>query len=229
MNTSEFLDSLLALFREKVTGADFLRAWREAGEIRRLARPVVVGEVKEETIKPGSLEVKYQFRIFLPEGRGAPAAEGIFAAMCAAAGQAYPGFSAISRGAADRDRATGLLAVTCALSFLSQTGGGEPSSPGRAVKLGGREYLASGVKTTVSRKGRELISVGETVPFAVADEETEYLVELEGLDVSGLENLAGFTAELEGSPKIVYLDCRWKSLSDALRKASFVSRRRESL
>lgn len=222
MNAPELLDSLLALFGENIPEADFFRAWRGRAESRRFTRPAVTGEVDGETIKPGSEEIRLRFRIFLPEEAGGNKAEEIFAAMCALAGEKYPGFSAISRGAADRDKATGLLAVTCTLSFLSQSGGAE--AQGSKVLLGGLEYRISGFKTSVSRKSQDLISIGETEPFTVLGEETEYTVELEGLDVSGLERLAGFTAELGEGPAAVYRGCRWKSLSDVARKAVFVSR-----
>lgn len=221
MNASELLDSLLALFGENISEADFFRAWRGRAEFRRFSRPVVTGEVDGETVKPGSEETRLRFRIFLPEEAGADKAEEIFAAMCTLAGEKYPGFSAISRGSADRDKATGLLAVTCSLSFLSQSGGAE--AQGSKVVLGGLEYRISGFKTSVNRKSQDLVSIGETEPFAVLGEETEYTVELEGLDVSGLERLAGFTAELGESPTVVYQGCRWKSLSDVARKAVFVS------
>jgi len=221
LNASELLDSLLALFGENIPQAGFFRAWRGRAELRRFTRPAVTGEVDGETVKPDSEETRLRFRIFLPEEAGADRAEEIFAAMCALAGEKYPGFSAISRGSADRDKTTGLLAVTCTLSFLSQAGGME--ARGSKVVLGGLEYRVSGFKTSVSRKSQDLISVGETEPFAVLGEETEYTVELEGLDVSGLERLAGFTAELGEDPAVVYRGCRWKSLSDVARKAVFVS------
>lgn len=226
MKADELLTGLLALFRERIPEADFLRAYAGETGSRRLERPVVAGGVESETVKPGSQEVRYQFRIFLPEGRGAGQAEALFARMCVLAGEKYPGFSAISRGAAARDRATGLLAVDCALSFLDQSGGGGGGEAlGRKIALGGREYTVSGVKVSVSRRGEDLVSVGETVPFAVLGEETEYTVELAGLEVSGLENLTGFTAELGTSG--TYLGCRWKSLSDALGKGVFLSRQRQ--
>lgn len=221
MNASELLDSLLALFGENIPEADFFRAWRGRAELRRFARPAVTGEVDGETVKPGSEEIRLRFRIFLPEETGADRAEKIFAAMCVLAGEKYPGFSAISRGSADRDKATGLLAVPCSLSFLSQAGGTE--AQGTKAILGGVEYRISGFKTSVSRKSQDLVSIGETEPFAVLGEETKYTVELEGLDVSGLERLAGFTAELGEGPAAVYRGCRWKSLSDVARKAVFLS------
>ncbi len=224
MNASELLDGLLSLFGENIPETDFFRSWRGRAENRRFIRPAVTGEVAEETVKPGSEEVKLRFRLFLPEGEGAQKAEELFAAMCTLAGKKYPGFSAISRGGMDRDKATGLLAVTCFLSFLTQTGGsGGGEALGKRVKLGGMEYLATGVRTSVSRTGEELVSVGETEPFAVRGEKTEYTVELEGLDVAGLERLAGFTAELGDGPDAVYKGCRWKSLSDVARRAVFVS------
>lgn len=217
---NELLEELLALFREKVPEADFLREWPGKPESRGRARPAVTGGIDQQTVKPGSEEVRYGFRIFLPSGAGAEQAEDLFAAMCAAAGERYPGFFAISRGGAGRDKVTGMLEVDCSLSFLTQTGGGT-GAQGRSVVLGGREYSVTGVKTSVSRKGQKLVSIGETEPFAVLGGGTEYTVELEGLETAGLENLAAFTAEIDGETR--YYNCRWKSLSDVLRKGVFIS------
>lgn len=224
MTTSELLDGLLTLFQGEIPGADFLRGWPPAVGSRRRVRPAVTGEVDGETLKPDSQEVRFKFRIYLPDGEGADRAEELFAAMCTLAGQHYPGFSAISRGPAKGDRTTGLAAVECTLSFLTVTGGGGSEPAGRRITLGGREYTVTGVKTSVSRKGEELCSIGETVPFAVLGEAVEYTVELEGLDVSGLGELASFTAQIGGD---IYHSCRWKTLSDVLRRGVFVSGARE--
>ena len=237
MKSRELLNELLALFGENIPSADFLRAYQGAPGSRLPQRPVVTGEVDSETVKPSSEELKLRFRIYLTEQDGLEKAEELFAAMCKLCGESYPGFSAISRGAAERDKATGLLTVVCSLSFLTQGSGGSggsggPDSPGTAYGvraiLGGKEYTASGVKTSMSSSGKNLISIGETEPFAVLNEETEYTVELEGIETAGLDRLAGFTAEIgEGTNKAVYLNCRWKQLSDVLRKAVFVSAVRE--
>ena len=232
MKSKELLDELLALFRENISEADFFRAYQGSAGSRAPKRPVVTGEVDGETVKPGSEELKLRFRIYLTEQDGLEQAEEIFAAMCKLAGESYPGFSAISRGAAERDKTTGLLTVVCSLSFLTQGSGGSGGSGttyGCKVLLGGMEYLASGVKTSVSKSGKSLTSIGETEPFAVLGEETEYTVELEGIETAGLDRLASFTAEIgEGENKAVYRNCRWKQLSDVLRKAVFVSAARES-
>ncbi len=225
MKSSEWLDELLALFGQQIEGAGFSRAYPGKQGSRGLASPAVTGEVDGEVLKPGSEEVKLRFRIFLPEGVGAEKAEELFAAMCALAKDRYPGFSAISRGAAGRDKTTGLLAVDCTLSFLTQAG--NSGAEGKKAVLGGLEYRVASVKTSVSRKSDSLTSIGETEPFAVLGEKTEDTVELTGIEVSGLERLAGFTAELGDGPDAVYRGCRWKSLSDALGKAVFVSESRD--
>ncbi len=222
MSTSELLESLLTLFGENIPQADFARAWRGVAESRRFTRPVVTGEIEGETVKAGSEEVKYRFRIYLPLDCGADMAEDIFAAMCTLAGEAYPGFSAISRGAADREKATGLLCVGCSLSFLTQTS----LTPGvltTPVSIGGKQYEATSVKTSFSGSGKELTAIGEAEPFAVAGEKTEYTVELEGIDTLGLDRLTGFTASIGTEPATVYEGCRWKLLSDALHRVVFVS------
>ena len=230
MKSHELLNELLSLFEHNIPSADFFRAYQAGKGSRRPERPVVTGEVDGEVIKPGSEELKLRFRIYLPEENGLNTAEEIFAAICKLCGESYPGFSAISRGAAERDKTTGLLSVVCTLSFLTQGSGGSGGSGGTGttygckVILGGKEYTASGVKTSMSSSGKNLISIGETEPFAVAGEETEYTVELQGIETAGLDRLAGFTAEIgEGSNRMKYQNCRWKQLSDVLRKAVFVS------
>ncbi len=223
MRSDELLQSLLELFQENIRDADFRRAYSGKPGSRSLSRPVVTGEVAGETIKPGSEETRLCFRIFLPERTGIEMAESLFAAMCMLAREKYPGFSAISRGAADRDGATGLLAAVCTLTFLSQTDG-DGTAEGKTVVLNGLKYRVSGIRTAVKTSAEELVSIGETQPFAVRNEQVEYTVELEGIDVSGLERMAGFTAELGEGPDAVYRNCHWKSLSDVLRKAVFVSR-----
>lgn len=229
MDWNERLEQLLTLFRENISGADFTRAYSVGQGSRAPVRPVVTGEVEQEVFKAESEEVRYRFRIYLPESSGGEEAQELFAAMCSLAGSHFPGFSAISRGAADRDRTTGLLVVSCTLSFLfREDGSGSVEGGGRRAVLGGKEYTVSGIKTTISRSGKELTAIGETVPFALLDEVTEYTVELEGLDVTGLENITGFTAALGNGPDAVYLGCRWKSLSDVQGKAVFVSRQKQS-
>ena len=229
MKSHELLEALLTLFEENIPEADFFRAHRGNGGSRMPQRPAVTGEVDSETVKPGSEELKLRFRIYLTEQDGLEQAEEIFAAMCKLCGESYPGFSAISRGAAERDKTTGLLTVVCSLSFLTQSSGGSGSGGtgttyGCKILLGGKEYLVTGVKTSVSKSGKNLVSVGETEPFAVLNEETEYTVELGGIETAGLDRLASFAAEIgEGANKVVYRNCRWKQLSDVLRKAVFVS------
>lgn len=224
MRSAELLDGLLSLFREEIQEADFFRAYTGKPGSRFLRRPAVTGEVDGETVKADSEEIKLLFRIFLSEDMDARQAEDLFVSMCTLAGGKYPGFSAISRGAAQRDGTTGLMAVACSLSFVSRIGGIEVQ--GCKAILGGVEHRVTGFKTTVNRKSQELVSIGETEPFAVLGEETEYTVKLNGLDVSGLDRLAGFTVELGEGPAAVYTGCRWKSLSDTLRKGVFVSKRR---
>ncbi len=227
MTANELLENLLKLFRDNIPDASFSQAYPGGKGSRAPTKPAVTGEVDGETVKPGSQELRFRFRIFLPAGAGADKMEDLFASMCSLAGQAYPGFSAISRGPVSRDSVTGLLTVSCSFSFLSQSESGDGAAQGTKVVLGGREYRASGIKTTIGKTGEELISIGETVPFAVRGERTDYTVELEGIDTSGLDRLAAFTVELSGSPGTVYKNCRWKSLSDVLRKAVFVSGERE--
>lgn len=65
------------------------------------------------------------------------------------------------------------------------------------------------------------------MPFAVLNSTAEYTVELEGIEVAGLERLAAFTVEIGEASPIIYRGCRWKTLSDVQSKAVFVSADRE--
>lgn len=221
MTANELLTSLLTAFGEALPGVRFLSAYGAKGGTRRPEGVAVTGEVEGETVKPGGGELRLKFRIFLPESQDAAAAQEIFAEMCRVAGARFPAFSALSRGGYERDKATGLLSLSCVFTFLSDSGGNV--GPGVPVTLGGREYLSAGVTTALSFSGEALTSVGEDEPFHVLHGEPLYTVELILPDVSGLEALAGFTAQV-GSPPTTYRKCRWKTLSPALGKAVFTSK-----
>ena len=230
MTANELLDELIDLFSQEITGVTFCRAFsaRQAARLPKL--PTVTGEVENETVKAASSETRLCFRIFLPSGVDAHRAEEIFERMCTACGPRYPTFSAISRGPAKRDSVTGLLEVDCALTLLSAAGGsGGGNTQGAAtVVLGGKEYRVESVSTTIRFSGDSLIAVGEREPFAVRGEKTEYTVELSGIETEGLSKLAAFTAVIgSGEGATTYRNCRWKTISDALRKASFTSEHRE--
>lgn len=225
METLQLLNRLLKMFEENISQADFFSAYSDKPGNRCIKKTVVTGEIDSEAVNAQSEETRFRFKIFLPENQSTEAAEEIFVQMCRLAGENFTGFSAISRGAAERDRVTGLLAVTCSLNFVKAAIGA--TAPARRVDLGGREYTVSGVKTTFSENGKELVAVGETEPFAVLNAETEYTVELEGINVAGLDKLAAFTAKIGEASPVVYHSCRWKTLSDVLDRAVFVSHERE--
>lgn len=224
MTTAELLSALLALFNQHLSGVDFLPAWEARPGSRHLDRPLVTGEVDSEMVKPASKEVRFRFRIYLTAGETARAGQEIFAEMCRLAGEHYPGFSAIARGGADRDKTTGHLVIPCTLTFLtSEESGGSTPGEGVKVTLGGRAYTADSAKVSMEFSGKELISVGEVNPFAVLDPAVRYMVELSGIAPEGLEKMAGFTAVIGGEPGTTYKNCRWKSMSAALKKAVFTA------
>ena len=228
MTANEMLDELLSLFSQEISGVTFRRAFSGQQGARLPERPVVTGEVENETVKSASSETRLCFRIFLPSGFEAHKAEEIFEQMCTVCGPRYPTFSAISRGPAKRDSVTGLLEVACALTLLSSSGGGGGAQDGFTVLLGGKEYRAGGVSTTMKSSGDSLVAIGETEAFAVRGERTEYTVELTDIETDGLSKLATFTAVIGAAPReVTYRGCRWKTISDVLRKASFISEHRE--
>lgn len=228
MTAQEQLQALLECFRENVPEAEFIGGWAAGIGTRFLRRPVVTGEIDSETVKPGSNEVKFRFCIYLSPDRDAGEGEALFEQMCQAAGERFPGFSAISRGAVARDKLTGAAMIACSVSFVSQAGGGQSGGGTTApisVSLGGRTVTATGVKTSFGG-AKDLTEIGEEEPFFTVWE-PEYTVELEGVDVSGLDRLAVFTAVIgAGENAAEYERCRWKSLSDSLGRAVFVSRKR---
>ena len=224
MITAELLSALLALFGGHLSGVDFLPAWDAQPGSRHLDRPLVTGEVDSEVVKPASKEVRLRFRIYLPAGQTARTGQEIFAEMCRLAGEHYPGFSAIARGGADRDKTTGHLVIPCTLTFLTdRESGGSAPGEGLKVTLGGREYTADSAKVTMEFSGKELTSVWEADPFAVLDPAVRYVVELNGIAPEGLEKMAGFTAVIGEEPGTIYKNCRWKSMSTALKKAVFTA------
>ena len=143
--------------------------------------------------------------------------------MCdAACGE--PGFSAVSRGAVQADRTTGCGVLACTVSLVEAVAG-DDLLPGAGVELtlGGRQVQAGAVRETAGFEGKELVSVGEQVPFGWLGAGPRYTVELEGFLPEGLEGLVDFTVRLAGGPAREYRHCRWKTLQYAAKRAVFVA------
>lgn len=219
MTAHELLAELFGLFRPEFPKTEFREAYPPELCSRMPAGPLVSGTVAEEKTEGENWKARLDLRVFLPRTGAAEDGEPLLGRMTELAREHCPQFTGASRGAAVREKAAGFLEIPCSL-FFSRSGG--QSGGIRKAVLGGLEYTVSGAKTSISRKGEEIVSFGEEEPFAVRGERTAYTVELEGIDVDGLERLAGFTAEL-GEPPEIYLGCRWKSLSPADRTAVFVS------
>lgn len=220
MTANERAEELLALLREKLPGAEFRRAYGKAAAGRRLQRPLVTVGIAAETAKRDSGEVKYECCIYLPPESGGDEGEGLFAELAEALREAYPQCAAISRGGFSTDRETGLLFLPCTAVFPN---GGDPAQQEIPVRLGDMERTAAGIRTSLARRTEGITSIGESAPFAVLSDRTEYTVELSGLDCGGLEGLSGFLAEVGGASPAVYRNCQWKSLAPIDRKAVFVS------
>lgn len=222
MNSTSLLDDIIAILSEKLDNVRFVRAYSSEWGSRRPGTPVVTGEIESEELKEGREQVKLKFLIFLPESAGARAAEKIFYEMCLCVGDKYPGFSAVTRGSAKRDSDSGLLSVECAMTFIESDNGA--TIRGRTIMLGGKQYSVRAVTVKMVQNGKELVSVGETVPFAVLGNEPEYTVELTGIETAGLEKLANFTATTDSG--ITYRGCRWKNICASASTAVFVSSER---
>lgn len=223
MTAHDILTRLMEQMKAGFPQADFREAKSIGAGTRLVPRLTAVGEVGMENAGRESWKARLDFIIYLPRGIAPEAAEPLISEMARTAEKEFPQFSAMNRGTASLDKAAGLQTIPCSFSFSSSAAGGE-SRRDKAV-LGGIEHSVSGWRISISEKGEDLISVGEDVPFAVKNSRTEYTVELEGLDTAGLERLTGFTAEL-GDPPEIYEGCRWKSLSAASRKGTFVSRKK---
>lgn len=222
MNTTSLLDDIIAMLNNNVDGVRFIRAYSAAGCGRRPTAPIVTGEVESEELKNGRTVAKLKFLIFLPENAEAKAAEKIFAKMCFCVGEEYYGFSAVTRGGVQRDNTTGLLRVECVMTFIERDG--SFSAEGRSINLGGKDYPAKSITTKMTYSGKELVSVGETAAFATLDGDPEYTVELNGMETSGLEKLATFTAVTDDGT--AYYGCRWKNICNTAGTAAFVSSER---
>lgn len=219
MNTTNLLDDIIEMLNESLDGVRFIRAYSASFGGRRPTAPIVTGEVEAEELKEGREQVRFKFLIFLPESAGAKAAEKIFAEMCFCVSEKYPGFSAVTRGGAQRDTDTGLLKVECAMTFIECDG--SASAKGRSITLGGKSYAVKTITTKTTQGGKQLVSVGESAAFATLDADPEYTVELSGIETAGLDKLAAFTAITDSG--MAYYGCKWKTICDTASTAAFVS------
>ena len=160
------------------------------------------------------VEVVLGFTIFAPEPSQR---ENTANSMESLVRQHCPGCEEIRR---EEEREDSLTRLPCLVLRLVFGGGESVGIEGVPVIVGGKTYQASGVSLSVSVSGTELTAIGEELPFAVRNQETQYQVELSGIDAGGLELLAVFTAEVGDR---IYTGCRWKELNFAGRKAVFLA------
>lgn len=223
MTAYEILTELFEALRQSMPEVDFRTALSGEQKSRLIERITVTGQVEGEENSGGAWSAVLGLKVYLPRGSEPSEAEPVLEKIAEAAGS-YSQLSGIKRGSPETDKVARLLTIPCALSFSSASGGGGGgggSGGASTVKLGGVEYPCSGWKTSITAQGEELISIGEVTPFAVRNSRVKYTVELYGIDCSGLERLASFSAELGDGT--VYLGCRFKSISESEKKAAFVS------
>lgn len=221
MGAYSLLESLLEQLAAEFPQGEFRAAYGTQGRSRRVEKPTVAGQVAEERWQPEGWRARLEFTLFLPRDTGPGEAEPLLSGIEAAAREASPAFAGVERGRIQADRATGCLAIPCALEFAGGDG-----ADGLEITLGGKTYPAAGWSVAVAAEGRELVSVGESTAFAWEDPRTRYTVEITGIDTMGLERLASFTARL-GEAQEEYAGCRWKSLGQ--NRAVFVSYERRSV
>lgn len=214
MTAYEIFQGLQSLLKEEIPQAEFREGYGYGPASRLPLKPTAVGQVGSESTKEGKWEARLDYLLYLPRGCAVSAGEAVLAAMCQAAGENFSTLSGVKRGAFSPDKATGLLAAACSLEFTGESEG----APGRTIQIGGVGYKVSGWEITAGF-GEELTAIGENEPFAVLGGPT-YTVELQGLDITGLERLAGFTVQLGDE---IFQRCRWKTLNSAKRRAVFLS------
>lgn len=221
MTAHEILTELLEGFRQSAPEIDFRETYGPENAGRLLVRPAVTGEVAKEVTEGEGWNAKLAFLLYMPRGAGADEAEDILAAMTAYAVESQPLLASVQRGATGVDKSTGSVTVSLTLSFAKpedDSQGSESGSTGGSktrytIYIDGTEYSVTGWKAAYSESGSSLTAIGEDVPFS-RKTRREYSVELQGLDITGLEALDGFTLRL-GQQEQVYAGCRWKSLSAA--------------
>lgn len=208
----DLLEELTQLFEEHLPQVDFRQRWGWGS--RLLEGPVVSGETLSRVVSGDQVEVVLGFTIFAPEPSQR---ENTANSMESLVRQHCPGCEEIRR---EEEREDSLTRLPCLVLRLVFGGGESVGIEGVPVIVGGKTYQASGVSLSVSVSGTELTAIGEELPFAVRNQETQYQVELSGIDAGGLELLAVFTAEVGDR---IYTGCRWKELNFAGRKAVFLA------
>lgn len=214
MTAYEIFMELQGLLAREIPQAEFREGYGYGPASRLPYKPVAAGQVASESTKEGKWEARVDYWVYLPRGGTIAAGERILSEICQVAGKHFPCFSGIKRGAFSPDKAAGLLAACCSLEFSGE----DAEAPGSTIQIGGVAHTVSGWGVTASA-GKELTAIGESEPFAFLGG-TTYTVELQGLDITGLERLAAFTVQLGEE---TFRRCRWKSLSSAKRQAVFLS------
>ena len=199
MTGTELLEQLLTLLEAQVEGVEFRRSWACGWGSRLVVKPVVSGAVVSRRRTGADLETVVRLSVFGPDAsqreETAAAVEEAVMAKC-------PGCGSLAREEEQVDGVTKLPCLNLTLSFAGDL-------QGLDVTLAGQARTASRAAVTVSLSGEELVAVGEEEPFAVENAQTQYQVELEGVDLTGLESTGVFTAQVGDR---VYTGCRWKKL-----------------
>ena len=214
MTAYEIFTQLQGLLAQKIPQAEFRECYGHGTVSRLPTKPVATGQVAGGSAKEGGWQAEIAYTLYLPRGCAPSVGEGVLEAVRQVAEEGFPSFPGAARGPLAPDKATGLLAAACTLSFAGEDGTG----PGATAEIGGVGRRVSGWEIT-SSVGKELTAIGEREPFG-ALATPAYTVELQGIDTAGLERLAGFTVRLGG---LSFQRCRWKLLSSTGRRAVFVS------
>lgn len=211
---TDLLDGLLDFLSQQLEGVEFCRAWGPGWGSRLVEQPVVSGEVLSSQWTGEQGETVIRLSVFAPEARALrETADGLEQALR----QSCPGCVGLLREEEGEDSQTRLHCLSLRLTFPTGDANGYEGIP---VELGGKSYRVTGVSVAMSLSGKELVAIGEGIPFAVEDARWEYQVELRGIQAAGLERLAVFTAQI-GDAR--YTGCRWKKLDLASGTAVFLA------
>lgn len=214
MRGHEIWQGLQALLKQGLPGVDLRDSYAPQGATRLPARPVLSGCVSWDREEAGGWAARLALTLYLPPKETPAQGEDLLARAAGIAQEGFQTLTAAEQRAFAPDKATGLLAGVLLLDFA----GAHQAGPVQVV-IAGQERAIGGWSLKVAIEGRALTAMGEGAPFWVS-ETPVYTVQLEGLDVAGLQGLSGFSLEVAGRR---FSRCRWKTLDSAKRQATALS------
>lgn len=213
MQSERFIEEVLTLFQQNLTGVHFQKAhdYAEYSSVKQ------IGITMEEAGADAQLSGEEHLlvcHIFLPAEKGLVCAEKLVRDMCALLQDNGMEIARLTKSAVQTDEELGLMVIPCAVTVrrLSCV----------KITLNGRAFRARAVRESVSYTSQEITAAGETEPFAVR-QRPRYTVTLNGFDAEALGNLRQFTVRIGGDSPAVYLRCEWTRYAPEKQEFVFVS------